>query len=141
MVEHNDGGIDPREDEQYKEKLTPLQFEVTRNKATEQAFTGEYWNTTDDGVYKCICCGEDLFSSDTKFDSMCGWPSFYAPMVEEQIEEDTDHSFGMIRTEVTCQSCGAHLGHEFPDGPQPTGLRYCINSASIDLKRDDETVN
>ena len=87
--------LDPREDEQYKEKLTPLQYEVTRNKATERAFTGEYWNTNEEGVYQCICCGEDLFSSDAKFDSMCGWPSFYAPMVEEQIEEETDNSFGM----------------------------------------------
>ena len=128
--------LDPREDEQYKEKLTPLQYEVTRNKATERAFTGEYWNTNEEGVYQCICCGEDLFSSDAQFDSMCGWHSFYAPMVEEQIEEETDNSFGMTRTEVMCQSCGAHLGHVFPDGPQPTGLRYCINSASINLSKD-----
>ena len=133
----DESNLDPRSDEQYKDKLNPLQYEVTRNKATERAFTGEYWNTNEEGVYQCICCGEDLFSSDAKFDSMCGWPSFYAPLVEEQIEEETDNSFGMKRTEVMCQSCGAHLGHVFPDGPQPTGLRYCINSASINLSKDE----
>ena len=138
MAEKSDGHVDPRGDEQYRDKLSPLQFEVTRNKGTEQPFTGQYWNTTDEGTYTCVCCGAELFSSDNKFDSMCGWPSFYAPIVLDQIEEETDTSFGMVRTEVMCQSCGAHLGHVFPDGPQPTGLRYCINSASIDLSQESK---
>jgi len=128
---------DLKDDEQYRDKLTPMQYVVTRNKSTERAFTGEYWNTTEDGTYLCVCCGEELFSSDTKYDSMCGWPSFYQPLVEDQIEEETDISLGMERTEVICKSCGAHLGHVFPDGPQPTGLRYCINSASLNLKKDE----
>ena len=128
---------DLKDDEQYRDKLTPMQYEVTRNKSTERAFTGEYWNTTEDGTYLCVCCGEELFSSDTKYDSMCGWPSFYQPLVADQIEEETDTSLGMERTEVICKSCGAHLGHVFPDGPQPTGLRYCINSASLNLKKNE----
>ncbi len=128
---------DLKDDEQYRDKLTPMQYEVTRNKATERAFTGEYWNTTEDGTYLCVCCGEELFSSDTKYDSMCGWPSFYQPLFEDQVEEETDTSLGMERTEVICKSCGAHLGHVFPDGPQPTGLRYCINSASLNLKKTE----
>ena len=131
------GKQQPLSDHDYKRILTPIQYEVTRNKATEPAFTGEYWNVTDSGVYKCICCGIDLFSSDTKFDSMCGWPSFFDALDLKNIVEETDTSYGMIRTEVTCKNCGAHLGHVFPDGPPPTGLRYCINSASLNLKREN----
>ena len=131
------GKQQPLSDEDYKNILTPIQYEVTRNKATERAFTGEYWNVTDSGVYKCICCEIELFSSDTKFDSMCGWPSFFDALDLKNIVEETDTSYGMIRTEVTCKNCGAHLGHVFPDGPPPTGLRYCINSASLNLKREN----
>ena len=130
------GKQQPLSDEDYKSILTPIQYEVTRNKATERAFTGEYWNVTDSGVYKCICCEIELFSSDTEFDSMCGWPSFFDALDLENIVEETDTSYGMIRTEVTCKNCGAHLGHVFPDGPPPTGLRYCINSASLNLKKE-----
>jgi peptide-methionine (R)-S-oxide reductase len=111
---------DLHDDEQYKDKLTPLQFEVARNKATEHAFTGEYWNTSDQGTYLCICCGAELFTSESKFDSMCGWPSFDKPLNEEQLVEEEDTSLGMVRTEMTCDSCGAHLGHVFPDGPPET---------------------
>ena len=104
----------------------------------QHAFTGEYWNTSDQGTYLCICCGAELFTSESKFDSMCGWPSFDKPLNEDQIVEELDTSLGMERTEVMCDSCGAHLGHVFPDGPpETTGLRYCINSASIDLKKSD----
>ena len=130
------GKQQPLSDHDYKRILTPIQYEVTRNKATEPAFTGEYWNVTDSGVYRCICCEIELFSSDTKFDSMCGWPSFFDALDLKNIVEETDTSYGMIRTEVTCKNCGAHLGHVFPDGPPPTGLRYCINSASLNLKKE-----
>jgi peptide-methionine (R)-S-oxide reductase len=120
-------------EQQWREQLTPEQYEVVRNKGTEPAFSGAYWDTKDDGVYRCVACDEPLFDSDTKFDSGTGWPSFYKPIEEDMIEEDEDRSFAMRRTEVMCSNCGAHLGHVFPDGPEPTGQRYCINSCSLKL--------
>jgi len=123
-------------DSDWRAKLTPDQFHVLRQKGTERAFTGKYWDSKNPGTYNCAGCGEPLFASETKFDSGTGWPSFFRPLDPEKVEEHVDRAYGMTRTEVTCKRCGAHLGHLFDDGPRPTGQRYCINSISLHLDEE-----
>ena len=123
-------------DEEWRDQLSDEAYQVCRQKGTERAFSGAYWDNHETGIYKCACCGEPLFSSATKFDSGTGWPSYFQPVSDDAIEEHEDRSHFMTRTEVVCSKCDAHLGHVFPDGPQPTGLRYCINSVSLDFEKE-----
>ena len=126
-------------DEQWRERLTPEQYQVLRQKGTERAFTGAYWDTKDSGTYRCAACHTALFTSDTKYDSGSGWPSFWKPLSDDAVRTEVDRSHGMVRTEVVCGTCGGHLGHLFPDGPEPTGERYCMNSASMEFEPAQES--
>ena len=128
-----------KDDSEWRKELNPEQYHVLREQGTERAFTGKYWDLKDVGTYRCAACGEPLFTSETKYDSGSGWPSFYQPADASSVKELADHSHGMIRTEVTCAKCDSHLGHVFPDGPPETGLRYCVNSASLDFEKQEES--
>lgn len=128
-----------KSDDEWRAQLSPMQYQVARQAATERPFSGAYWNQWDDGRYKCVGCGTVLFESKTKFDAGCGWPSYYEPVNSEVVERVRDESHGMVRIEVRCMKCGSHLGHVFPDGPEPTGERFCINSAAIDFEKKKKT--
>jgi len=135
MTSDDDRAIE-KTDEEWREQLSAEEYQVTRKAGTERAFTGRYWNTKTPGLYRCVCCKAPLFRSETKYDSGSGWPSFYEPIDPDAVKEESDASLGMVRVEVLCSRCDAHLGHVFPDGPEPTGNRYCMNSLSLDLEPD-----